>query len=113
MAAGCGHQTLQRAVSRTEAIFDVPLHGVIGGLHFPVTGSRMPYGMQRVIGTGKPPWRFVSRGDVQATVDYLRSKDPALVGISPHDSCDWAVESFRQAFGERYRDVVVGSEIVV
>ena len=43
---GCGHQTLERAVARTETLFDAPLYGVIGGLHFPVTGSRMPYGMQ-------------------------------------------------------------------
>jgi len=73
----------------------------------------MPYGMQRVIGTGKPPWQFVNRADVRSTVDYLRGKDPALVGLSPHDSCDWAVEAFKGAFGDRYRDVAVGDEIVV
>jgi 7,8-dihydropterin-6-yl-methyl-4-(beta-D-ribofuranosyl)aminobenzene 5'-phosphate synthase len=110
---GCGHQTLERAIARTEALFDAPLYGVIGGLHFPVTGSRMPYGMQRVIGTGKPPWQFVNQGDVQSTVEYLRAKDPALVGLSPHDSCDWAVDAFKGAFGERYVDVAVGREIVV
>jgi 7,8-dihydropterin-6-yl-methyl-4-(beta-D-ribofuranosyl)aminobenzene 5'-phosphate synthase len=110
---GCGHQTLERAVARCEALFDVPLYGVIGGLHFLVTGSRMPYGMQRVIGTGKPPWRFVSRADVQATVEHLRAKDPALVALSPHDSCDWAVGAFKNAFGDRYRDVAVGAEIAV
>jgi 7,8-dihydropterin-6-yl-methyl-4-(beta-D-ribofuranosyl)aminobenzene 5'-phosphate synthase len=110
---GCGHQTLERAILRTEAMFDLPLHGVIGGLHFPVTGSRMPYGLQRVIGTGKPPWRFVGREDVQATVDYLHGKDPALVGISPHDSCDWAVGAFRAAFGDRYREVAAGLEIAI
>ncbi len=113
LVIGCGHQTLERAIMRTEALFGAPLYGVIGGLHFPVTGSRMPYGMQRVIGTGKPPWQFVNRADVQSTVDYLRAKDPALVALSPHDSCDWAVEAFKGAFGERYRDVAVGREIVV
>jgi 7,8-dihydropterin-6-yl-methyl-4-(beta-D-ribofuranosyl)aminobenzene 5'-phosphate synthase len=113
LVIGCGHQTLERAIVRTEALFDVPLCGVIGGLHFPVTGSRMPFGMQRVIGTGKPPWSFANRADVQATVNFLSAKEPALVGLSPHDSCDWAVGAFKGAFGERYQDVAVGREIVV
>ncbi len=55
-------KSLERAVARTEALFDEPLYGVIGGLHFPVTGSRIKGGVQRVIGTGK------------------------------HDSCDWSVD---------------------
>ena len=45
---GCGHQTLERAIARSEALFDVPIYGVVGGLHFPVTKSRVPYGIQRV-----------------------------------------------------------------
>jgi 7,8-dihydropterin-6-yl-methyl-4-(beta-D-ribofuranosyl)aminobenzene 5'-phosphate synthase len=110
---GCGHQSLERAIVRTQDLFDVPLYGVIGGLHFPVTGSRIGFGLQRYIGTGNPPWKQIGRADVQATVDYLARKDPQLVAISPHDSCDWAVDAFRQSFGDRYRDVVVGREIVV
>jgi 7,8-dihydropterin-6-yl-methyl-4-(beta-D-ribofuranosyl)aminobenzene 5'-phosphate synthase len=110
---GCGHQTLERAIERTESLFDEPLYGVIGGLHLPVTGSRAPYGIQRVIGTGKPPWQRVTEDDVRATVDHLKEKDPKLVAISAHDSCDWTLGEFREAFGERYRDVVVGREIVV
>jgi 7,8-dihydropterin-6-yl-methyl-4-(beta-D-ribofuranosyl)aminobenzene 5'-phosphate synthase len=110
---GCGHQKLERAIERTQALFDIPLYGVIGGLHFPVTGSRMPYGLQRVIGTGKPPWNLVSRADVRATVDFLKAKDPAMVGLSPHDSCDWSVGAFKEAFGERYLDIAVGREIIV
>ncbi len=110
---GCGHQTLERAVVRSEALFDAPLYGIIGGLHFPVTASRIRGGVQKVIGTGKPPWRRVEPDDVRAAVGHLAQKDPGLVGISAHDSCDWAVGEFRQAFGERYRDVVVGRKIVV
>jgi 7,8-dihydropterin-6-yl-methyl-4-(beta-D-ribofuranosyl)aminobenzene 5'-phosphate synthase len=110
---GCGHQTLERAVARTEALFDEPLYGVIGGLHFPVTGSRIRGGVQRVIGTGKPPWQRVSKDDVRSTVAHLKRKEPRLVAISPHDSCDWSVGEFREAFADRYRDVVVGREIMV
>jgi 7,8-dihydropterin-6-yl-methyl-4-(beta-D-ribofuranosyl)aminobenzene 5'-phosphate synthase len=110
---GCGHQTLERAIERTESLLDAPLYGVIGGLHLPVTGSRAPYGLQRYIGTGRPPWQRIGKDDVRATVEHLKEKDPKLVAISAHDSCDWTLGEFREAFGDRYRDVIVGREIVV
>ena len=110
---GCGHQTLERAIARTEALFDVPLYGVIGGLHFPVTESRIDHGVQKVIGTGKPPWQRVGPDDVRATIEHLAGKDPKLVAISAHDSCDWAVGQFSEEFGDRFRDVMVGRQIVV
>ena len=113
LVIGCGHQTLERAVARTETLFDVPLYGVIGGLHFPVTGSRMPYGMQKVIGTGRLPWQGIKKDDVRAAAAFLEQKEPKLVGISAHDSCDWTVAAFKETFGDRYCDVAVGREIVV
>lgn len=110
---GCGHQTLERALARAESLFDVPLYGVVGGLHFPVTKSRVPYGIQRYIGTGKPPWQRVTRAEVQSTAEHLRRKDPKLVGLSAHDSCDWSVAAFKATFGDCYEDVVVGREIAI
>jgi 7,8-dihydropterin-6-yl-methyl-4-(beta-D-ribofuranosyl)aminobenzene 5'-phosphate synthase len=110
---GCGHQTLERAIARTEALFDEPIYGVVGGLHLPVTASRAPYDIQRFIGTGRPPWQRIGEDDVLATVEHLKEKDPKLVAISAHDSCDWTLGQFREAFGDRYREVVVGREIVV
>ncbi len=113
LIVGCGHQTIERAVERAEALFDAPLYGVIGGLHFPVTRSRMRFGMQKVIGTGRLPWQGIKKSDVWATVDFLEEKKPSLVGISAHDSCDWTIGAFKDAFGDRYHEVVVGREIVV
>jgi len=37
VVVGCGHQTLKKIVDRAEALFDAPLIGVLGGLHYPVT----------------------------------------------------------------------------
>jgi 7,8-dihydropterin-6-yl-methyl-4-(beta-D-ribofuranosyl)aminobenzene 5'-phosphate synthase len=110
---GCGHQTLERAMARTESLFDAPLHGVVGGLHLPVTKSRVPFGIQRYIGTGKLPWQRITRAEVQATAEHLRQKDPKLVGLSAHDSCDWSVAAFKETFADRYEDVIVGREITV
>lgn len=113
LVIGCGHQTLERAVARAEALFDVPLYGVVGGLHFPITRSRMPHGVQRVLGTGRLPWDQLRKRDVEATVAFLAGKAPSLVGVSAHDSCDWTIGAFKDAFGDRYREVLVGREIVV
>ncbi|MEA3341851.1 MAG: MBL fold metallo-hydrolase, partial [Chloroflexota bacterium] len=52
---GCGHPTLQRIIDRAEMLFDEPLYGVVGGLHYPVTASReIKFGLplQRLLCTG-------------------------------------------------------------
>jgi len=113
---GCGHSTLQRIVDRAEMLFDEPIYGVVGGLHYPVTASRevkfrLP--LQRILGTGKWPWDPINRQDVETAIAYLQRRHPQLVALSPHDSCDWTVETFRSTFGEAYQDLLVGKEIVV
>lgn len=113
---GCGHQTLQRIVDRTEMLFDEPLYGVIGGLHYPVTGSRMEklgVPVQKYIGTGKWPWKPVSPEDVETAISYLRNREPRLAALSAHDSCDWSIDAFRRAFKDSYRYILAGLEIPV
>jgi 7,8-dihydropterin-6-yl-methyl-4-(beta-D-ribofuranosyl)aminobenzene 5'-phosphate synthase len=113
---GCGHSTIQRIVDRAEMLFDVPIYGVIGGLHYPVKASReVSFGLplQRILGTGKWPWDPINRADVEAAIAYLQRRQPQLVALSAHDSCDWSLEAFRWAFGEAYQEVLVGQDIVV
>ena len=113
---GCGHPTLQRIIDRAEMLFDEPIYGIIGGLHYPVTASRSErFGLpaQMFFGTGKWPWDPINEDDVQEAIDYLRTRQPKLVSLSPHDSCDWSLNAFRQAFGDAYQDLLVGQEIVV
>lgn len=113
---GCGHSTLQRIVDRAEMLFDAPVYGVVGGLHYPVTRSReVKFGvpMQRLFGTGKPPWRPINRKDVETAIAYLKLRSPQLVALSAHDSCDWSIDAFRGAFGKAYQEVKVGEEINV
>jgi hypothetical protein len=69
--------------------------------------------VQKVAGTGKLPWRPITRDEVQQAIACLQRRNPQLVALSPHDSCDWSIEAFRSAFGKAYQDVQVGKEIVV
>jgi 7,8-dihydropterin-6-yl-methyl-4-(beta-D-ribofuranosyl)aminobenzene 5'-phosphate synthase len=113
---GCGHPTLQRIVDRAEMLFDEPIYGLVGGLHYPVTGARtvmLGIPVQKIVGTGKLPWRPITRDEVQQAIAYLQRRNPQLVALSPHDSCDWSIEAFRSAFDKAYQDVQVGKEIVV
>jgi 7,8-dihydropterin-6-yl-methyl-4-(beta-D-ribofuranosyl)aminobenzene 5'-phosphate synthase len=113
---GCGHPTLQRILERAEMLFDEPIYGIIGGLHYPVTASRSEaFGLpaQMFLGTGKWPWDPINEDDVNEAIASLQARKPDLVSLSPHDSCDWSLNAFRQAFGPAYQDLLVGEEIIV
>jgi 7,8-dihydropterin-6-yl-methyl-4-(beta-D-ribofuranosyl)aminobenzene 5'-phosphate synthase len=87
LIVGCGHQGVRRIVERAEALFDEPLYGLVGGLHFPVTGSAV----QRIAGADRPPWEPLTKGDVHEVIRYLQNKGMKRVALSPHDSCDWTL----------------------
>jgi len=113
---GCGHQTLSKIIRRAEALFEEPIYGVIGGLHYPVTDSRekmMGIKIQKYAGTCRLPWKPITMRDVQRSIDYLKKLNPGVVGLSAHDSCDASIASFRNAFPNAYRDIKVGERIII
>jgi 7,8-dihydropterin-6-yl-methyl-4-(beta-D-ribofuranosyl)aminobenzene 5'-phosphate synthase len=113
---GCGHQTIERIIERTRALFDAPIHAIIGGLHFPVRGGRIKFGpinIQRLVGSDNPPWAGLGESDVQSAIAAIKKVKPKIVTLSPHDSSDWSLDQFRQAFGDAYVDLKVGKEIVI
>jgi len=114
LVVGCGHQKIERLLERTRELFDAPLYGVIGGLHFPVKNGRLmlgPFNLQNIAGTDTPPWKSIGKKDVAAAIAALKAADPALVALSPHDSSDWSLAQFKKAFGKRYQTVKVGREL--
>lgn len=46
-------------------------------------------------------------------IQSIRERGPSLVALSGHDSSKWTLETFAQAFGDRYRTMRVGEEIVI
>lgn len=116
LIVGCGHQTLGKLLERADALFDMPVYGIVGGLHYPVTESRaIIYGIevQKYFGTGKAPWEPMTLNDVRNNINILKKIKPRIVALSAHDSCDASIEEFRTTFGKNYRDVKVGEPIVV
>ncbi len=41
LVVGCGHQTVPRMLHRASQLFDEPIHGIVGGLHYPLPHGRL------------------------------------------------------------------------
>jgi metal-dependent hydrolase (beta-lactamase superfamily II) len=116
LIVGCGHQTVPKLFDRTRAVFSEPIHGLVGGLHYPVPKGRavvLGIPIQKLIASGNGPFSPVNQQEISANIDMLRRLDLGLVGLSGHDSSDEVIEQFREAFGSAHRDVRVGEPIVV
>lgn len=116
LVIGCGHQTIQRIVERTKALFDEPIYAIIGGLHLPAGGGRMkigPIDIQPVVGTDRPPWNKINDRDTEEAMAAVQAVNPSLVALSPHDSSDRSLDRFKAALGERFQTIKVGTPIVI
>jgi 7,8-dihydropterin-6-yl-methyl-4-(beta-D-ribofuranosyl)aminobenzene 5'-phosphate synthase len=94
LVTGCGHPTLEVLLEMVHRISDEPLHAVVGGLHLPVSESRLRRAglqLQMLLGTGKPPWERIDEADVDRTIETLNAAGPARVLLSAHDTCDHAI----------------------
>ena len=49
--------------------------------------------------------------DVTSAIAAIQAVDPAFVSLSPHDSSDWSLAQFKDAFGDRYHELKVGREL--
>jgi 7,8-dihydropterin-6-yl-methyl-4-(beta-D-ribofuranosyl)aminobenzene 5'-phosphate synthase len=113
---GCGHQTLPKIIERTEALFSERIYGIVGGLHYPVSGGRekvLGIPIEKYVGTGKVPWRPVTMDEVSQNIQLLQARKPHVVALSAHDSCDTSLSAFREAFPNAYKDIRVGESIVI
>jgi 7,8-dihydropterin-6-yl-methyl-4-(beta-D-ribofuranosyl)aminobenzene 5'-phosphate synthase len=95
---GCGHMTIPLLLKMVSKLTDLPLYALIGGMHLPLTASRAVVAgvqIQMLAGTGLPPWRKIEQDTLTETVAAINSANPSWVGLSAHDSCDYALESLQ------------------
>ncbi len=113
---GCGHPGIEALIERAEQLFATPIYGVIGGLHFPVTDDRVhigPFRFQQLLGSPNPPWRPIGKDAIYRTLAYLKEKGIHFVALSAHDTCDWSLHAFEEAFGDEYHPLKVGERLKI
>jgi 7,8-dihydropterin-6-yl-methyl-4-(beta-D-ribofuranosyl)aminobenzene 5'-phosphate synthase len=114
LIVGCGHQTAEAIIDRAQLLFDEPIYGIIGGLHFPVPAGRVmagPLNIQNMFGNDRAPWKPINEEETMHGVEAIRKIKPRLVSLSPHDSSDRSLAIFKEAFSGQYVDLLVGKEI--
>lgn len=116
LIVGCGHQTIPKLLERYDEVFDEPLYGIFGGLHFPVPEGRLKVlglNAQRVFASGTGMLSPISMDQVTEEMNELRRRNLGLVGVGGHDSSDEVIAMFSEMFGDAYRHVRVGERIVI
>src|SRR5579864_50639 len=113
LVSGCGHPRIERMLAATERVLDVPIKAVVGGLHLPVHPFGTPLLIQGTLGNPRWPWKPLGEADVAAAIQEITARGPRFVALSSHDSTPWTYEAFGSVFGERYRTLQVGDELVV
>ena len=94
---GCGHPTIEVILKMVRRISDEQIYAIGGGLHFPLTASRVVRAgihLQQVAGTGKPVWRRITDADLTRTIAVINEVNPRRLLLSAHDTCDYAIERF-------------------
>lgn len=91
LITGCGHMGLESLLTRAETVFDAPVVGVVGGLHY---GN-------------------ADMASLQAEVQLVRGLDPVVVALSPHDSSATILDGFAQEFQDAYEYISVGEPIAI
>ncbi len=92
---GCGHPTVEVILDMVRRLSREPLYAIAGGLHFPVTESRLRrrgVQLQMFLGTGKPPWQRIGDEDLSHTIAHVNEAAPKRVLLSAHDTCDHALD---------------------
>ncbi|MGB8332817.1 MAG: MBL fold metallo-hydrolase [Polyangiales bacterium] len=116
LIVGCGHQPLPKLLARYDQVFDEPLYGIVGGLHFPVPEGRLKLlglDAQRLFASGDGMFSPITMDDVKEQMDELRARNLGLVAVGGHDSSDEVIAMFQETFGDAYRHIRVGQRIVI
>lgn len=108
---GCGHQSIEKILHRTDLLFDEPIYAVLGGFHYPIEEGRNITWIYKYFVVGKLPWERLTVEDVEKNCELLKARNVKLVGLSGHDSSDKSILIFRQEFPGSYVNIKVGEKI--
>lgn len=87
----CTHPGIQTVIEMAQKLSPEPIHAIVGGMHFPLTESRLKKpGLEPIMifGTGKPPWKRITEDDLSQAIAAINQAAPERVLLSAHDTCD-------------------------
>ena len=114
IVVGCGHQTIETILKMAKENFDEPVFAVVGGLHFPVKNGRImlgPLNIQGIGGTENMPFKGITLENLDNALSAIEDSDIKRIILSAHDSSDFAIEQFKNRFGNKFEKLLVGKEI--
>ena len=106
--SGCTHPGIQTVIKMARKLFPGPIHAIVGGMHFPLTQSRLKkpgFEPVMIFGTGKPPWKRVTEKDLGKAMEAINQAGPKRVLLSAHDTCD-------HALGIMHRELKAETEVL-
>lgn len=116
LLVGCGHQRLERIIERTERLFDQPIHGIIGDLHYPLPEGRLKLfgiNLQHRLASGTGPLSPMTCAEVASDLSLLRSPNLGIVALGGHDTSDEVIAEIERIFGAKSHRVRVGEWIEI
>lgn len=108
---GCGHPTIEVILEMCAGLSKLPVYAIIGGLHFPLSRSRgamLGLQPQMFIGTGLPPWKSLTSNALNGAISAINKAAPEYVYLSPHDSCDYALNRFQEKLEAKTEILLAG-----
>ncbi|NNU17064.1 DUF3703 domain-containing protein [Parvularcula sp. ZS-1/3] len=112
---GCGHQTVPKLLTLIDEVFDEPLYGVVGDLHFPVPEGRlrmMGIDVQRRLASGRGSLAPIDRQDFLQQADRLSAR-LKMAALGGHDTSDEALGTFEALMGARFERLQVGRPVIL
>jgi len=111
---GCGHQTVPKILQRISEVFNAPLYGLVGDLHYPIPKGRLSIAginLQRILASGEGPHSPITFDTMKKEVELLKKTGLEVIALGGHDTSDQVIEFFNTEFGHRYSHVRVGESI--
>ena len=87
----CTHPGIQTVIKMAQKLSSEPIHAIVGGMHFPLSESRLKkpgFEPIMIFGTGKPPWQRITKDDLHQAIAAINQAGPQRVLLSAHDTCD-------------------------
>ncbi len=113
---GCGHQSVPKILDQVKRVFDEPIYGVVGDLHYPVPNGRLNLlgiNLQRMFASGEGPHNPITFEDMQKEMSLLKQAGVQFMALGAHDTSDEVIEYVSEYFINNYHYVRVGERINV